>query len=278
MKIGCIIQARMTSSRLPGKVLKTLDFDLHTNVLEEVIRRIKKVKKIDYIIVATTINGSDNPIIELAKDRGVLYYRGSESNVLERYYKAAEMYNLDHIIRITSDCPFVDPEVIGQLIDMYLNNQYDYVSNGLKRTFPHGLDCEMFSWHALENAYENGKDIFFKEHVTTYIYGNPDKFTLGSLELSESEDYSNIRITIDTKEDYIVACIIKHFIGLETSFRKIIELYNKYPFIKMINEGIMQKKKYTTRKEELVDAVEILKLQECTYAAELIAKNLQELS
>lgn len=277
MKIGCIIQARMTSSRLPGKVLKILDFDLQTTVLEEVIRRIKKVKKIDDLIVATTTNESDDPIIDVAKESRVLYYRGSESNVLERYYKAAEMYSLDHIIRITSDCPFIDPEVIEQLIDMYFKDQYDYISNGQKRTFPHGLDCEMFSRNALKDAYENGNDTFFKEHVTTYIYRHPDKFTIGSLELPDGEDYSQIRITIDTEADYITACVIKNFIGLETSFRKIVELYDKYPYLEMINKGVMQKKKYASKQEELADALKILKLQECTYAVELLSKKLEEL-
>lgn len=269
MKTGCIVQARMTSTRLPGKVLRTLGKEGNQSILEEVIDRLKTVAKIDEIIIATTTNATDDPIIEVCSRKGVASFRGSEQDVLARYYGAAEEHGLDTVIRITSDCPFIDPAVLGDLIDTYEQGDYDYVSNGQVRTYPHGLDCEIFSMESLRRAYNEGEDKFFREHVTTYIYNHPDDFKLGRLVL-DGEDYSDIRITVDTVPDYITACVIKDAIGDSTSFRDIVALYEERPYLRMINGDIMQKKKYASAEEEIEAALAMLRLQEMTEAARVL--------
>lgn len=275
-KLGCIVQARTTSSRLPGKVLKTIDHKTGKCILSQVIDRLKAVSEIDEIIIATTINDTDDQIVELAEKEGVRAFRGSEDDVLSRFYDAAKLYELDTVIRITSDCPFIDPEVINDLISMYVREEYSYISNGQNRTYPHGLDCEIFSFDALEKADSKGKDKFFREHVTTYIYNHKEEFSIGSLEL-HNEDYSDIRITVDTESDYIVACIIQDYLSSikNFSFREIIRLYDEKPFIKLINKDIVQKRQYESKELELQAAVKILKLQELSYAAEIIEEKLK---
>lgn len=274
-KIGCIVQARMTSSRLPGKVLKTLDFENDTTILENVIEHLKKVSLIDQIIVATTINDDDDPVEEFCRREGISVFRGSEKDVLERYYFAAKENSLDDVIRITSDCPFIDPNVLTDLIDMYLSGKYDYVSNGQTRTYPHGLDCEIFSFEVLEKVHSIAEDMFYREHVTSYIYTHPDEFKLGELVLTD-EDYSNIRITVDTEKDYAVCCAIKSELGdLDDDFRHIVDLYERKPYLKLINKDIIQKKKYDSLEDELQDAVKILDLQELYGAADILKEKLK---
>ena len=276
-KLGCIVQARMTSSRLPGKVLKTLDYTTGKSILEQVIERLKLVEEIDEIIIATTINADDEPIVAHAEKAGVGSFRGSEHDVLERYYKAAEHYDLDTVIRITSDCPFIDPEVIADLIETYKAGDYDYVSNGQNRTFPHGLDCEIFSFDALKTAYDVSEDKFYREHVTTYIYNHRDQFKIGSLEL-KGEDFSGMRITVDTESDYVVACLISDSLGSKGtySFRDIVKLYEEKPFLSLINKDIVQKKKYDTLDEELKAAAGILRLQELNNAVAVLERELEK--
>ncbi|MCB6992354.1 glycosyltransferase family protein [bacterium 210820-DFI.6.37] len=277
-KLGCIIQARTTSTRLPQKVLKTLDFETNTCILENVIHRVSRVSEINEIIVATTTNPSDDKIQKLVEKKGVLCYRGSELDVLERYYEAARLCHLDTVIRITSDCPFIDADVISDLIHQYKESNCDYISNGQNRTYPHGLDCEIFSFKALEQAYYEGKDSFYREHVTTFLYSNPERFRLGSLEL-KNENYSNIRITVDTQEDYILACLIQDYLRYkgDFSYQDIVKLYKDKPFLKFINEGSLQKQKFLSEKDELSSAKKLLLLQEMKRAAEIIDHRICEL-
>lgn len=274
MKIGCIIQARTTSSRLPGKVLRTIDFETKQTILEEVIRRVKLSNKIDKIIIATTKNRSDDEIVEIAKRENIGWYRGSEEDVLSRFYYAAEENALDYIIRITSDCPFIDPHVIDDLIELYKEGNYDYASNCINRTFPHGLDCEMFSFEAFKKVKVIAKDKYYREHVTSYFYLNPQEYKIGSLELL-NENYSDIRVTVDTKQDYATACVLKSYLceGME-SYKDIVKIYMEKPYIKIINDNILQKKQYASVIEECKDAINLLELQELNEAADIIRKKI----
>jgi len=273
LKTGCIVQARMTSSRLPGKVLKILDFNKNTSILDEVISRLKRVKHIDQIIIATTENKQDDSIIQTAEKSGVSYFRGSENDVLSRYYLAAIENDLTDVIRITSDCPFLDPSVIDELYDFYICGGYDYASIGIERTYPHGLDCEIFSMDALKTAYKKGFTDADREHVTYFIYNHPKEFKIGSKKL-DGEDYSDIRITVDREEDYILACVLKDMLNGcgSTSFRDIVDIFNKKPYLKMINNKVMQKKKYESSADEIDAAIKLLKLQEMNCAAGLLEK------
>ena len=278
VKIGCIAQARMTSKRLPGKVLKTLNFDSGATILDEVIIRLKRSERIDEIIIATTINTTDDEIIFAANGQGAGSFRGSEDDVLERYYLAAKENALDVIVRVTCDCPFIDPGVIDELVDFYERGGFDYASNCIKRTYPHGLDCEIFSFNVLEKIYLKAREPFYREHVTSYIYTHEGEFSLGSMELPSGEDYSDMRITVDTKQDYVLACLIRDYLSDKPnpSFRDIIDIFDRKPYLHMINEDIRQKMAFESQGEELAEAVKVLRLQELNSAAEILLKKIEE--
>lgn len=261
--VGCIIQARMTSTRLPGKVLKIIDYKKNKTILEEVIRRVQLSKYIGKIIIATTASNEDDDIVKISEKQNVICFRGSEQDVLSRYYFAAKENKISHIVRITSDCPFIDPYVIDDLIKLYFDSKSDYCSNCLERTYPHGLDCEIFSYQALEKAYFEGEDAFFREHVTAYIYNNPEKFKLNCLKVNNKFNYKDIRITVDTLQDYILSCVLRDNLNDEdVAFRCILKLYDEKPFLKLINSDALQKKRYQTVKEEIEAAIKLLDLQE----------------
>ena len=272
MKTGCIIQARMTSSRLPGKVLRTIDYQEGKSVLGSVVERVRASKNLDHFVIACTINEEDDPLVEYAEKEGISYYRGSENDVLDRFYGAATELGYDNIVRITSDCPFLDPAVIDDLIDLFIKGDYQYASNCVRRTYPHGLDCEILTYDVLKWMHENAEDRFYREHVTSYVTSHMDEFRVGSLAL-DGEDYSKIRITVDTVNDYTLACVITDFIRDKQnrfSFRAILDCYKEHPYISNINADIMQKKKYDTIEEELDAAARLLKLQEMNRAAQLL--------
>ena len=193
-----IVQARMTSTRLPGKVMEIV---CDKPLLEHLINRLKTIRSADQIVIATTVNETDNQIVSLCKKLDTLYYRGSEEDVLGRYYEAAVEYGGDVIIRITSDCPVIDPDVVGYLIDFYMKNlkKYDYVTNTLKRTYPRGMDAEIVSFKALKEAHFNAYDPFDREHVTPFIRNRPTQYRLHNIKYSS--DLSRYRLTVDTSED-----------------------------------------------------------------------------
>ncbi|HBQ25201.1 MAG TPA: acylneuraminate cytidylyltransferase, partial [Syntrophomonas sp.] len=168
MKTIIIVQARMTSTRLPGKVLKEV---LGKPLLEYQIERLRQVRLADELVIATTTNDTDQPIVELCEHLGGAYYRGSEEDVLSRYYEAATQFKADAVVRVTSDCSLIDPGVMDEVIGLYINNRdnYDYVSNTLERTYPRGLDTEVFSMAALEKAYKEAGEQPDREHVTLFM-------------------------------------------------------------------------------------------------------------
>jgi spore coat polysaccharide biosynthesis protein SpsF len=241
MKIGVIIQARMGSTRLPGKVmLKIRD----KTVLGHVIERVKQSKLIDEVIIATTNDKNDDIIVEESLKYGVKFFRGDESDVLSRYYYAAKENNLDVIVRITSDCPLIDSKVIDEIVDFYLNSKYDIVSNAgsnlSNRTYPRGLDVEVFSFNVLEYANNNAKLTHQKEHVTPYIYENNNAFYY-----KNNVDYSIYRWTLDTNEDFkLISKIYDHlFKGLHNFYlNDIVKLFEKMPELYQINSQVEQKK------------------------------------
>jgi spore coat polysaccharide biosynthesis protein SpsF len=266
MKIGAIIQARTSSSRLPNKVLKTLPYGSNISILQQVIRRVKKSQLINEIIVATTTEKSDIKIIEIANKEDVRYFKGSLTNVLERYYFSAKENSLDLIVRVTSDCPCIDPEIIDLVINEHLKNDNDYTSNIFKRTFPHGVDTEVFSFKSLEEAYFNAKEDFEKEHVTPYIHRtNKNKYKIGHIEASEKYYAPDIRITVDTEEDYALLSVIYDYLFEKDNFfgtKDIISLFKDKPYLKIINKKIIQKKIFNNFEEEIEEAIKILDLQD----------------
>lgn len=231
----------MTSTRLPGKVLKEV---MGKPLLEYQIERLKKVKQADDLVIATTINESDQPIIELCKKLNINYYRGSEEDVLSRYYEAAKQYQADVIVRVTSDCPLIDPAVVDEVINNFRKStgKYDYVSNTLERTYPRGMDTEVFSIEALKEAYDKAVLTPEREHVTLYIYSHPEKFRLFSVKYKKDE--SSHRWTVDTEEDFIlIKAILEELYPQKPDFtmEDCLELMVKRPELIKINQHVQQK-------------------------------------
>lgn len=242
LKVAVIIQARMGSTRLPGKILKTVN---GKSLLEYQLERVKQAKTIDQIIIATTIKETEQPIVELCEKTGIEYYRGSEQDVLSRYYETAKKYGVDVIIRLTSDCPIIDPEVIDRVVNYYLNNQssVDYVSNTLERTFPRGLDTEVFSFEVLSKAYQEALLPRDREHVTAYFYTNPGLFRLQGI--TNQDNFGENRWTVDTDEDFkLISNIIEALYPINKNFKMkdVITLLDENPNWIEINKHIEQKK------------------------------------
>lgn len=242
MKKGAIIQARMGSTRLPEKVLKILE---GKTVLEHVIERVSQSNLIDEIIIATTVHDRDSIIETEAIRCGVKAFRGSEDDVLSRYYYAAKENNLDVVVRITSDCPLIDPKVLDEIIQYYLQNDYDIVSNAgsdlSNRTYPRGLDTEVFSFKVLENAFKNALEGYQREHVTPYIYEKSNHIFYYKC----SNNYSKYRWTLDTEEDFeLISEVYKNLYHKKHDFylNDIIRLFEKKPQLYDINAHVEQKK------------------------------------
>ncbi len=242
MKIVAIIQARMGSTRLSGKVMKDIK---GKTVLCHVIERVNQSKLIDEIIIATTVKQSDDVISAEALKYGSTVFRGSEEDVLSRYYYAAKENNADIVVRITSDCPVIDPNVVDEIIQFYLDNEYGIVTNAgsnlSKRTFPRGLDTEVFSYKLLEEAFNNAKEKYQREHVTPFIYENSKK----TYDFVSDIDHSKHRWTLDTKEDFeLIDTIYDRLYKGSHDFylEEILELFEQEPNLFDINAHIEQKK------------------------------------
>lgn len=197
MNVLAIVQARMGSTRLPGKVMKEL---CDIPVLMHVVRRIKKSRIINNVIVATTIKEEDNIIVDLMRKEHVDIFRGSEEDVLDRYYLAAKENNADIVVRVTSDDPLIDFNIIDDIVEKLITEKLDYCCNNMPRTYPLGLDCECFTFNALKIAWRNAKEKYDREHVTPFIRENSNLFKISSVK--NDKDFSNLRWTLDTLEDY----------------------------------------------------------------------------
>lgn len=246
MKIGTIVQARMASTRLPGKVLMEIDQD--KTVLELLIKRLKLSKLLNVIIIATTRNERNSLIIKKAKSLNVRSFIGSEDNVLKRYYEAAKKFDLDVVIRICSDNPFIDPEILDKIIIFYINNNYDYVSNSsLKTNFPLGSLIEVFSFKILEEVYELAESKPDKEHVTYFIYTHPELFSIYFYNLKNFEKIEYLRMTIDQKEDLdfcreIYKKLKENKKDFTFSLFDIIKIIKEEPELMNINKVVKQKR------------------------------------
>lgn len=239
MKIVIIVQARMTSTRLPGKVLKQV---LGKPLLEYQIDRLHRVKLAHEIVIATTTNVTDEPIVELCDRLSIPYFRGSEEDVLARYYGAALQHKADVVVRVTSDCPLIDPQVIDRVIQHYIDDRYDYVSNCLERTYPRGMDTEVFSFKALDEAFLEATAQPDREHVTPFIHQQSDRYKLGSV--LYNRNCSQHRWTVDTPEDFALIQKILESIypqNPEFSLEDCLELLDRHPEWSKINAHIEQK-------------------------------------
>ncbi len=204
--IGVIIQARLGSTRLPGKVLMPIG---HKTLLEHIMYRLSFLKAEARVVIATSTKEKDDPLAQFCAEKGYECFRGSEENVLERYYLCAEKYGFTDIVRLTADNPFVDVEEIDHLIRFYREEQADYAKSF--EALPYGVGAEVFSFGALERDYRESSLPHHFEHVNEYILENPQIFKTVDLQVAEEKHKPTVRLTVDTKEDYERACyIVEH--------------------------------------------------------------------
>ncbi len=279
MRTGAVVQARTSSTRLPGKVLKDLPYGSGITVLQQVIRRLKRASKLDDVVIATTIDKADAAIIKLSEKEDVKWFRGSVEDVLGRYYLAAKENDLDMVVRVTSDCPCLDVRVVDLVVEEHIRVGADYTSTTLKRTFPYGLDVEAFSFGVLQKVHFEAKELFEREHVSPYIYkSKPHAFKICEVQAPEKFYGPDIRITLDTEEDYVLLCAVFDYLYPGNEFFRteaIIKLFRDKPWLNNINKNVVQKGIFDSVGQEIEEAVRILDLQGLERAKKILAGHMQ---
>lgn len=239
-KVVIIVQARMGSTRLPGKVLKPI---LAKPMLELQLERLQRCKQVDQIVLAIPDSAKEQALLEFAqKLPNIRLFQGSEEDVLTRYYGAAKAAHADIVVRITSDCPLIEPALIDRCIESFLAGSFDYVSNIHRRTYPRGLDTEVFSFAVLELAYREACAQPDREHVTPFIWRQPECFSM--FDVVAEQDYSHLRWTVDSPEDFELVCWIYEQLYPEQadfSYKDALELVLRYPKWQSHNLHIQQK-------------------------------------
>ncbi|MBT3981948.1 MAG: glycosyltransferase family protein [Bacteriovoracaceae bacterium] len=244
IKTVVIVQARMGSTRLPGKVLNPLE---GIPLLEHVCRRIQSSKLSDLLVIATSIDPNNDPIDKLCDSLGIECFRGSEEDVLGRFYCAAVNHKPEYVVRITADCPLVDPEIIDHAINLISNGGYDYVSNTEPPTYPDGYDVEVFKFEALKKAHHGAEHKYQREHVTSYITENQALFKCHSF--AAPEDLSHMRLTVDTSEDFEVIKLIYSSLYSKNhlfSYEEVVQFLKKNPQILELNSHFERNEGYDT--------------------------------
>lgn len=251
MTTVAIIQARMGSTRLPGKVARDL---MGSTILEHVVRRAKASIGIDKVVVATTVHSRDELIVEICQRNSFDFFRGSEQDVLDRYYQAAKLEQAEVVVRITSDCPLIDPKITEMVIAKFLTEKCDYCSNIINRSFPIGLDVEVMSFAALSQAWKEASEPYQREHVTPYLSDNPGLFVHSELLYSEVVDaqlaetdqqpqleLSKMRWTLDYPEDFqFIEQVYQQLYSKDPLFNMedVLCLLAENPLLQEINAGI----------------------------------------
>lgn len=244
MNVLAITQARIGSTRLPAKVLKEV---AGKSLLQIHLERILRAKRIDKLKVATTTETDSYKIVDIANKTGIEAVEGSLNNVLDRFIQAAKEENPQLVVRLTSDCPLIDPKVIDDIIDFAINNKLDYASNTLDPSFPDGIDVEVFTYDALMTAHKDAQHESDLEHVTPYIWRN-STFKGGSLFTSDcyysSTDFSGLRLTVDTQEDFQVMEKVITTLGVEKSWIDYANFLQNNPDIRAINSEYKRNEGY----------------------------------
>ncbi len=241
-KVAAVVQARTTSHRLPQKVLATLS---GLRVIDHVINAIKEASLIDEIILATSSNKEDDILCDIAKQHNVKFVRGTEDDVLGRFILASKITDADIFIRHTADDPLLDPYIIDRIVGFFLKTNTDYVSNILERSWPRGMDTEVFSREALIRCDKLSKEKEHREHVTLFIRMNPELFSLKNIKSPKSENFPNIRLCVDTYEDYEMMSKIFNALyeeGIILRVQRVIKFLHDHPEVLEINSTIEQKK------------------------------------
>ena len=237
-RVVAIVQARMGSTRLPGKVLKDLDGE---TALARVLARVRRAAMIGEVLVATGDSPGDDVIVTECKRLEARVFRGDENDVLDRYYRAAKFSKGEIVVRITADCPLIDPQIMDETVNQFLKERPDYASNALIRTFPRGLDTEVFSLQTLECAWRESSEPYQRAHVTPYIYQHPERFKL--LAVQGDRDYGGLRWTLDTTEDLeFLRAVYARFGGRDDfGWQDVLALLEREPGLSLINRHVAQK-------------------------------------
>jgi spore coat polysaccharide biosynthesis protein SpsF len=235
VNIVAIIQARIDSTRLSGKVLAVI---CGKPMLYYVVSRAQRAHTLNLITVATSDQQSDDVIEHFCGTMHLPCFRGNRDDVLDRYYHAARQFEADVVVRLTADCPLLDPAIIDKVVETFLAGQFDYVSNVLEPTYPDGLDTEVFTWKALEKAWHEARLPSEREHVSPYIIKNPGLFRIGSIK--HNQDLSYLRWTVDEPRDLeLIRQIYRHLLHRETfGLDDLLALFREHPELNSINAGI----------------------------------------
>ena len=247
--IAAVVQARVTSTRLPGKVLKTL---AGKPMIIQQLERIDHCSMLDKVILATSVDVTDDPLAKVVQAVGREVFRGSLNNVLNRYYEAARQYSPDHVVRLTGDCPLVDPRIIDQVIQAHVEQPNDYTSNTLKPSYPDGLDVEVVTFSALEKCFKLARLPSELEHVTQYIHNHVGEFRVCNVK--HKSDLSNMRWTVDEPEDFeFVETIYKKLFTKNPSFdmHDVLDLLTAEPELQRINHKF--KRNEGLKKSQIAD-------------------------
>lgn len=231
----------MGSTRLPSKVLKEV---ASKPMLWHMFNRLENSREIDFVVLATTTSPEDDELEQFAKDYDLPFYRGSEGDVLGRYYEAAKKFHCSAIVRLTGDCPLIDPAVTDQVITTHLNSDSDYTANIINRTYPRGLDTEVISYEVLEKAHNEAFQDYEREHVTPYIKEKPDIFRLNSVEAEGKLRRPDLRLTVDREEDLELIRKVFGELYREDDIIKteqVIDFLDNNPEIAQINSNVNQK-------------------------------------
>jgi spore coat polysaccharide biosynthesis protein SpsF len=252
-RVTAIVQARMGSSRLPGKVLEKIG---EIPAISFLLERLNRSSYVDDVVVATSLHEKDNVLVDYLQKEGITVYRGSEHDVLDRFYRASLLYPSDAYLRLTGDCPLLDPEIVDKLIVLFRKENVSYASNVDPASYPDGVDVEIFSKRALEEAWFEAKAPSEREHVTPFIRNHPERFPKANL--SNNEDLSHLRWTLDTEEDLrflrelyaLCADYGKNLLHL--SMQEILAMIEKKPEIQGINQHLLRNESYLKQiKEEM---------------------------
>jgi spore coat polysaccharide biosynthesis protein SpsF len=274
MHIGAIIQARMQSSRLPGKILLPLPLNSEVSLVEHVIHSILRTECIDTCVLAATTNKADDDLEQVAQKCNITLYRGSEKDVLSRFVELTALYEFDVIVRVTADNPFLDSAKLNEIIKRLIDNNLDYIyTSGL----PLGMNFEVLSKKAIIESGMNVEDAFSKEHVTTFVRESGEykveHFIFENILIS-----SNLRMSIDYPSDFSMASLLfsllpdLKFLGIENLY----EINIKYPWIFDVNKDNFQKRKYISIQDELQDAIKVLDQSELLNASQILKKRLND--
>ena len=253
-KVVAIIQARMSSTRLPGKVLLDLG---GRPALERMVERVRSAKKVDEVVIATTVDPSDEPVVQLCEKLQIPVFRGSLPDVLDRYYQAALQHHADIIVRLTGDCPLIDPLLVDQTIQALIDTRADFACNRLPppltRSYPIGLDVEVCTFTALKRAWQEAVEKHDREHVLPYLYEVPGRFKV--VQLDHNEDLGSLRWTLDTPEDLQFLRAIVQRLGDHNDFTwlDVLEVVRREPQLMQINSSVKHKSMFDVEQKPQVE-------------------------